>query len=295
MKISIFLAFTLTTSAFADFSYTSKTTLPGGMGGGPIATKHYFKGHKMKSETASTWMIADYEAGTQTVINIARKTYSVTKLGDGAGLDKKGAEMDMKADVKETGETKVINGYNTREAVMTIDSEVNLPGRGAIKSQMELHLWISKDVPGASELKAFYQRNANAFVGAAGAGAQKAMADVQRKVAAMGGVPVLTVMKMKSPGMGGGMGGGMSDAQSEKMNAGMAQARAKLEEMAKQGGPGAEMAKQQLARMGGGGAAGGMGGGGGMETTSEASEFSAAGIPDSVFAIPAGFQEVQMK
>jgi hypothetical protein len=46
------------------------------------------------------------------------------------------------------------------------------------------------------------------------------------------------------------------------------------------------MAKKQLERMGGM-----SGGGGGMEITTESTGFSAASIPDSVFAIPAGYTQ----
>jgi hypothetical protein len=291
MKTSIFLVLTLTSSAFADFSYTSTAKMPAGMGGASSVTRHYFKGQKMKMELPASSIIVDFEAGTQTIINPGAKTYTVHKIGENSALGKQGAEMDMKMDVKETGESKVINGFQTREAVITMDSEVTIPGRGPMKSQMEMHLWIARDIPGASELKAFYERNAKGYAGMMGSGAQKAMLDAQRKVASLGGVPVLTVTKMKMPSMGGGI----SDTQSAQMSAGMAQAqttaRARLEEMAKQGGPQGDMAKQQLARMGGGAPMGGIGAGT-IDTTSEASEFSSSGIPDSVFAVPAGYQKV---
>jgi hypothetical protein len=68
----------------------------------------------------------------------------------------------------------------------------------------------------------------------------------------------------------------------------MAQARARLEEMQKQGGPQAQAAAQALARMG---AAPGGGGGSGFEINMESSNFSTASIPDSIFAIPAGYQQ----
>src|ERR1035438_6906193 len=162
MKTTLFLVLTLTTSAFADFSYTATTKMPGGMGTA-IATKHYYKGQKMKTETPVNWTIVDFDAGTHTTVNISAKTYTVTKLGEIPGLTKEGADLDMKMDLKETGETKTINGFQTREAVMTIDSEVNIPGRGPIKSQMEMHMWIARDVPGAGELKSFYERNAKGY------------------------------------------------------------------------------------------------------------------------------------
>jgi hypothetical protein len=281
MKTGILLALTLATSAFADFSYTSSTKNP--MGGGDTVIKHYYKGQKMMMEMPNNTTILDFDAGTRTVISHNAKTYSVTRIGDLGGIAKKGAEIDMQADIKETGQTRVINGFNTHEATMSVDSEVTMPGRGPMKTHMDMDLWIAKDVPGASELKAFYQRNAGAYADLMGAGAQKAMADAQRKVASLGGVPLLTVMKMKMPGMAAS---GMTDAQAAKM----AEARAKMEAMIQQGGQQAEMAKQMLARM-----PGGSGASGGMEITTESSGFSSASIPDSVFAIPAGYQKVDRK
>jgi hypothetical protein len=70
----------------------------------------------------------------------------------------------------------------------------------------------------------------------------------------------------------------------------MAQARARLEAMIAQGGPGAAAAKMALDRMPGASAAGGSGSGAMIEITSEQSDFSTASIPDSVFTIPAGYQ-----
>lgn len=67
----------------------------------------------------------------------------------------------------------------------------------------------------------------------------------------------------------------------------MEKARAQMEAMQKQGGAQATAAAQILARMN----AMPGGGGGGMEITMESSGFSAAPIPDSVFAIPDGFRQ----
>ena len=98
----------------------------------------------------------------------------------------------------------------------------------------------------------------------------------------MGGVPVLQIVRMKMNGAQG-----LSADQSAKMQQGMGQARAKLEEMAKQGGPQGAAAQQALARMGGLSASPA----GGFEMTMESHDFSTAAIPDSVFAIPAGYQK----
>jgi len=70
--------------------------------------------------------------------------------------------------------------------------------------------------------------------------------------------------------------------------------------MAKQGGQSGAAAQQAMAAMGGMGAAGGAGrgpaaGGGGalIEITMDSSGFSSASVPDSVFAIPAGYTQGQ--
>lgn len=74
------------------------------------------------------------------------------------------------------------------------------------------------------------------------------------------------------------------------MQPAMAQARAQLEAMIKQGGPQAATAQQALARIGGLSSGGSL-----FEMTIESSDFSTSGIPDSAFAIPAGFQKVERK
>jgi hypothetical protein len=111
------------------------------------------------------------------------------------------------------------------------------------------------------------------MAGRAGAnsGMASAMAEIQKKMATINGVPVLTVTKMGSPT-------GQADPR-------MAQARAKLEEMQKSGGPGAQMATEMLAKMGGGGAL--------FEVTTESSNFSAGSIAASEFEIPAGYQKTE--
>jgi ribosomal protein S11 len=106
---------------------------------------------------------------------------------------------------------------------------------------------------------------------------QKAMADVQRKMAASGGVALLQIVKVKSAG---------NEAQAAQMQAAMAQARQKMEAVIKQGGPGAEAAQQALARMGPPATGSAL-----LEVTMESSGFSTAAIPDSVFAIPEGFHK----
>jgi hypothetical protein len=272
-------------SARADFNYVM--TRKGAATAGDNTTKYYLKGQKMKTDSGSSAVIIDYDAQTVTMVNNTQKTYTVTKFGD-VGKDLPQSGIDVSASVKETGQHKIINGFNATQLVMTMNMDSPQAKAQGITMAMEMEFWISPDVPGAGELRAFYQRNAAKTpwhsIGTAGGNPQMqaAMADVQKKLASMNGVPVLQVVRTK-------MSGGAADKAAAMQNdPRMAQARAQMEEMAKKGGPQGDAAKQALARMGGSGM---MASPGGMEITTESSGFSTASIPDSIFAIPAGYQQ----
>jgi hypothetical protein len=261
-------------AAHADFSYTQ--TMKSSQGA-PQTTKVFLKGSKMMTDRGDTATLVDLGAQTVTTINKTAKTYSVQKMGEMmAGV---GSAAAPQMDVKETGQKKTINGFNCSQRVMTISTDGPTPG---VKMQMELEMWVSPDVPGWQKLREFYQKNAGGLnaMGGGSPGMQRAMIEAQKRMATMDGAPVQQVMRMKAPGMEG------SAAQ---MQGTLAPARARLEEMIKQGGPQAEAAKSALARMPGG-AVGGSGTSL-FETTIDSSGFSAADVPDSVFAIPGGFTQ----
>lgn len=283
----LFLTLIASLAARADFSYTTTTKSTGGAmaAAGPGAvTKNYLKGQKMRIDRGDSIMILDFEAQTMTRINPTAKTYTVSKFADmGNDMSKAGVEVNI--DVKETGQKRTINGFNASEMVMTMEMENPQSRQSGTKMKMEMDIWVSADVPGAQEMRAFYQRNAGRFPWAAMAGGgrgnpsvQKAIADLQRKMADLKGVPVLQVMKL---------GGAGNEQQMAQMQQGMAKAQAQLEEMKRQGKLPPQM-EEQLKRMQA------MSGGGSMfETTMESSGFSDSRIPDSLFEIPAGYQEGQ--
>jgi len=102
------------------------------------------------------------------------------------------------------------------------------------------------------------------------------MADLQKQMAKVNGIPVLQITRMKSG----------DDEKSKQMQAQMQAMRAQMEAMKKAGGKQAEMAEKAMAAMGGAGNSKYL-----MEITSESSAFSTATIPASEFAIPAGFKK----
>jgi hypothetical protein len=295
-------ALMLVTAAQADFSYTvtRKTSGPmGSMAGGPQTSTYYYKGQKMKVDNGSTVTIVDFDAQTITVVNNSTKSYTVKSFGEmSSPPESKG--IDAKIDVKDTGQKKTVNGFSANQTVMTMEVESNQSPQ-PLKMKMEMEIWASPDVPGANELREFHQRNAarfpwQALAGGGNRGMQSAMTDIQKKMASLNGVPVQEIVRV-TPAGGAAMPAmpQMSGAQSDQM----AQARARLEAMVAQGGPAAAYAKQALDRMPGGAASGPGAGGPGtsapggamMEITMDSSGFSAAPIPDSIFAIPAGYSK----
>jgi len=278
----------------ADFSYTTTRKTTGGMmasmggaAGAPQTSKSYFKGQRMKSDSGAVATIVDFEAQTITTINTTKKTYSVKGFSDVGGAGKS-ADFEPKIDVRETGQRKTINGFNANEVVMTM--QVDSPQAQQMgQMQIEMEMWLSTEVPGYQELHEFYQRNMArypwaAMAGGANSGMQKAMADLQKKMASMHGVQVESVVRMKAAG---------GAAQMAQMQQAMAGACPQLQAMMAQGGPAAAAMKQQYDKMCGGAGGGAAASAGSstalMEITSDSSDFSTASIPDSVFAIPAGF------
>jgi len=291
----------------ADFSYaTTRKTTGGAMAAmaGTAAngvSKVYFKDQKMKTGDGNTAILVDFGAETVTTINNAGKTYSVRGFND-VSPAQTGANVTV--DVKETGQRKNINGYDARELIVTMQMDMPQQGRGmGGKMEAEVDTWISSAVPGAGELRAFYQKNAARFPWAAigGGGNQglmSGMAELQKKIASLDGVQVEQIVRVKPAAGADGAQMPAMPQMTAAQSAQMEQARARLEAMAAQGGPAAAAAQQALSRMGGAMGGRGAASGGGnvlIELTLDSTDFSTAPIPDSVFAIPADYQKVDAK
>ncbi|MDQ1472491.1 MAG: hypothetical protein QOJ99_3971 [Bryobacterales bacterium] len=304
--VTVILSLCACTPAEADFTYTQTMKMTGGMLAGmagksaPRATKVSLKGQKLKTDDGANVIVIDLDAQTITTINNAQKTFTVRDVNDLKGST---SDLNATADFKETGQKKVVNGFSASEAVLTMDMDAPPIG----KAQVEVDMWLSSEIPGAQELRDFYSKNAAKFPwqalgGGAGSPAiASAMAELQKKMATMHGGPVQQIIRIKAPGAMPGFAetgappAGPSAAQMIQIQAGMEKARKQLEFMAAQGGPAAAIARQQLARMGPppqtGGNAGSAGSNWLLEMTIDSSEFLAAGIPDSAFEVPAGYQK----
>lgn len=262
-------------TARADFSFTM--TQKSGPGNGQVV-KYAVKGQKEMEARGGITSIKDFDAQTVTTIDHGARTYKVVRFSD---LGSKAAMTDVQVNVESTGQKKTINGYNASQVLLTMQVDVPQAQQPGAKAQVAVEIWVSRDVPGSQDLLAFYKRNAANWpvAGAVGSSSmQQAISKLQQQFAQLDGVPVMEVIRMQ---MGAA---GPNAAQAQQMDA----ARAKLEALANGGGPGAAGAQQALARMNA------MTGGSGslFDITLEAGNFSSAPVPDSTFAIPAGYQKV---
>ncbi len=332
-----FRAFVLSVTAaglcWGDFRYDQTARMTGGsmmrmmqMVGGraaaePQLTTIAVKGNQMVTRGKDTMQLVDLAAETTTTVNMKDQTYTVmtfaqTKAMMEKMLAKGGVkDTNVTVDGKETGKTATVNGMNTSEWFMTMIVE---GGNGGQKGQMRMEMsnWISKaKVAGFDEVATFQKKMVEKMGLASMAGPMagpmaqpgmaKGMAEMGKKMAEMGGVPVVTVTRMiptdpeqikqmeamqaqpapaaGQPSMGdalagalGGRFGGMGRKKKEDAAAPAAVAPTAPAKSAPVQGSFSSAASM-------------------MEMTIETSGYSTQGVDPGLFAVPAGFKEVKAK
>jgi hypothetical protein len=213
-----------------------------GMFGGKAAkeglvTTEAVVGNRKLSRTEDQGQIIDLDQEKVYQIDWKRKRYTVTTFdemreqmkkaeeqmksmssesGDNEAQNGNASEEDqyeVDVDTKETGQTKQINGFDTREVVMTITTrkkgQTLEEGGGMV---MTTHLWLTKAIPGMEEIQDFNRRYAekisSPFIGSSPEqfaafsamypALQQAMAKYQSEEVDMSGTPVLTTMTVEN-------------------------------------------------------------------------------------------------
>jgi len=156
----------------------------------------YVKGNKMARVSETTTTIMDYDAGSMTNIDHARKTYSVITFDQIKQMQERMQQMthsqgEFDVNVSKTGKTKMIDGQTASETIITATS------KAGATAKFKSDVWTVSSVPGADELHAFHLKaataNADAFGGAGMmGGAGQAMAAAGREALRLGTVPVET-------------------------------------------------------------------------------------------------------
>ena len=321
----------------ADFSYQQSSKITGGAIAGamrvagafsskarePMTATILVKGHRMAHVTADTAQITDLDKETITSINFAKKTYSVMTFeqmrqmmqdaADRMGQKTNDADINFKANVRETGQSKPIAGLTAKEVILTMtmegtDKKSGQQGAMNIISDM----WLAPNIPGYGEVRDLHRlmatkigwtpgQNFGAMMGRQGSGMGKGMADMAKEMAKLDGVPVLQVMTMtgESTGDPGSEGAARSDRPPpQNSDAGSQSSAAEaLGRLGRIGGLGGFGRKKkdpdpnttsQPAQSSQSSSAGAL-----MEITTESSGFSSAPVDPSKLEVPAGFKEVE--
>ena len=241
-----FLASALTcvsaTCVFADFTYEQTTKITGGMMAGmmkfagafskqarePMVSTVVVKGDKMAHINAHQVSIIDLASETITNVNLDKKQYSVMtfaemtqalqrmteKAAKGKTEGDPNAELNFKVSVNNTGQTKVVNGFNAKEMIMTLAMEGTDKKSGQTGGlTLTNDMWISPKVAGYNEVQDFQKRMMEKLAwspGGLGLGAMmsrpemiKGMAEAAKEMSKIDGIPVLIVMKMGGMATGG--------------------------------------------------------------------------------------------
>lgn len=232
--IVLIAAACLPAGLLADFSYDSSTKVTGGALAGmmkfagafskqarePIQSTVAIKGNRMLNASKDHASIIDLDSETITDVNFQKKTYSVITFAQmkqlmqqaaqqmtGRHTDDKGNTVttDLKFDVKDSGETRQISGFDAKKLVMTMQMDATDDKSGR-KGGMQVvsDLWIASNVPGYGEVREFHKKMAQKLDWSPDSSAlamgrpdvARGMASVYKEAAKMDGVPVMTVMKM---------------------------------------------------------------------------------------------------
>jgi hypothetical protein len=236
----------------ADFSYQEKSQMTGGAAVNmmkalgpfmkkarePITSAVYIKGNKMANVSNDSAHIVDLDAETMTDINFQKRTYTVITFAQMKEAMEKAmarvqqqpqqpaqpapdpkAKLDLKIDVKETGQQKNISGIDCKEVLMTTTMEATSTEngqKGTITTTMDV--WVGPYPAGYKEVTDFYMRMgkkmaANMALPSAAVMTMNpqfasAAGEMAKEAQKLEGMHVLTVTRMT--GAGDGTGGGQS-------------------------------------------------------------------------------------
>lgn len=230
--VATFFSFMLATSAFADV--TIKQSVSGkGLGmGGVMSSTTQIKGLKMRSDNVmgdtTRSMVFDVDGQKIYMFDSKKKEADVFDMSAFANDMSKAVDLSQsKASFKANGQTKQIADKTAAGFDMSITMPMLLgsDGKGGgmpMTATLSGPVWIVKGAPGSADFARFYRGAVDkGFIfmdprAAKGApGQAKAIAEMYRQIADVGGVPYETEMNVKMGGegpMAGLMGkmGGMS-------------------------------------------------------------------------------------
>jgi hypothetical protein len=291
----------------------------------PIQSTIAIKGDRMVHRSATHASVIDLGSGTITSIDFQKKQYTVMtfeemkqmmeQMSQKMQKSDKG-EMKFKVSATATDKTKQVAGFDAKEMIMKMemegtDKESGQKGGMTVTTDM----WIASGVPGYQEVREFYKRMSEKINWTPGGNmfatnpqVSGGMAEVYKEVAKLDGVPVQQFISMGVAGQPGAAGapadGSAAPAQQQPPAAQPQQSAPPPSIGGALGGalggrfglgkkkPAADQqAPKDNPPAGTGGQASGAPGSL-MEMTTEMSGFSSNPVDASLFAVPAGFKQV---
>ena len=320
VRRSVLILVAASLPALADFSYQETSKITGGMMAGvmkfagafskqarePIVSAVAVQGNRMLHGSEHNASIIDLDKETITQINFDKKQYSVMTFAQMKQMmeqmsqsmksspDAQKADVQFKVSVKDTGATKGIAGYDTREMILTLEMESTDPQSGARGGMVTTSdMWLAPKASGYNEIADFRKRMAQKLEWAPGMGMMgnrpdmnKGMAELAKEGSKLNGMPVFQTVTMGFHSEGqpqGGQAAQQQQPQQEKPSIGSLlggfgrKKKSQDEQSAEGGAPPADS----------GDASGAL-----MVMTTEMSGFSSAPVDASKFQVPAGFKEV---
>src|SRR5262245_26724790 len=210
------LALALAAPVRADVTLHQTTSGKGMAMSGDAKAVTRIKGNKMRTDTTlgdkTHTMIFDVDAQKLYVFDSQKKwADGWDTAGCGAEIGKAVDVSGAKASIKPTGQTRQIAGHSAAGYDIEVSMDSAMGGSKDMTMTVTLAgpAWIVKNAPGSADYARFYKAAADKgwiFSDPRGAKAQpgqaKAMAEMYRRMAEIGGIPYLTDMQMKMSGSG---------------------------------------------------------------------------------------------
>jgi hypothetical protein len=216
---------------FADFSYQQESKLTGGMLAGmmkvagafskqarePMRSTMAVKGNRMFSQTGNTAQIIDLDKETITNVDFEKKTYSEMTLAEFAQAMEKMAQkmkqskdadkvdMSFNASVKQTGQTKSLQGMDARQVILSMEMEGTDKDSGQKGGMMVIsNMWLAK-VSGYDEISNFYKRMGEKIAWMPGTGMMamgrsevaKGFSELYKEASKLDGMPIVQIVTMR--------------------------------------------------------------------------------------------------
>lgn len=238
------LTLSLSTFVWADFSYQQTTQITGGsmmqmvksLGafsssarkiGDPQLSTVFLKDNRMATVTADSIVIYDLDKEIVTHVDLQKHTwYTVTFEQMRQNIEKFRAKMEKQpaatsdtaaptaeisfdVKVRNTGAQKTVSGLPTNESILSMAmNAVSTTAQQSAAVAITNDMWMTPEIPGYSELRAFQMRMAKKIAVDAASGmdltrllaqnpgAVQAMADMTKEMQKLKGIPVFQVVRM---------------------------------------------------------------------------------------------------